>query len=109
MGNVPGMDRKLHFSSPNSLKTHPMGPVGVPRSLVLYPEPQKKSGKSQNQSDEIYVFQLRQQFSAHNFIDDATSEIASGHQNPSYGTSRCPQNLFGISRTPEKNLKNLKT
>ena len=48
------------------------------------------------------IFQLRQQFSAQNFIDDATSEIASGHQNPSYGTSRCPQKPSSLSRTPEK-------
>ena len=47
-------------------------------------------------------FQLRQQFSAQNFIDDATSEIASGHQNPFYGTSRCPQKPSSLSRTPEK-------
>ena len=35
------------------IKTHPMGPVGVPRYLVCSPEPQKKFKKIQNQKKGI--------------------------------------------------------
>ena len=56
----------------------------------------------------VMIFRLRQQPCAHEMIDDMTSEIASGHQNLSYGTSKCPQIPRLLSRTHGKIRKNLK-
>ena len=38
-----------------------MGPVGVPRIYLEYPEPQKKSGKSQNQNPRFvkHLFEIK--------------------------------------------------
>ena len=81
------MDRKLHFSSPAAWPTPIIDRIHF---------------RSKTNGWLIMISQLRQQSSTQNFIDDASSEIASEHQNPSYGTSRCPQKPSSLSRTPEK-------